>query len=225
MKLKDPNLLISLLALVISLATLGYTIAHDRAEQREDIAVGVQEVLGNYQTLVQRGIGPAQPARVAVAWEGLIANNGSVPVTIVGYELRQLTPAEVYYTGLDMGVTDVAGKRLDFPISVDPGKAVAFRIRTGVLVDSQTYNQIANQYPIGSSPRFGTLVKSLAQLGIDLYGNQVEYRELTPGSGTITGPPLDDPATVRPSYLLALRTTRRTVVRDVFSVYDLLGRW
>jgi hypothetical protein len=51
MKLKDPNLIISLLALVVSLATLAYTIAHDRAEQREDLAIGVQEVLGDYQRL------------------------------------------------------------------------------------------------------------------------------------------------------------------------------
>lgn len=225
MKLKDPNLIISLLALVVSLGTLGYTIAHDRAEQREDLAIGVQEALGDYQTIVQSGMGPAQPARVAVAWEGLIANNGSVPVTIVGYELRQVAPTEMWYTGLDMGVTDVAGNRLTFPLSIDPGKAVAFRVRTGVLVDSQTYNRIADQYPLGSKPEFRTLVKSLARLGIDLNGNPVQYREVAPGSAIIAGPSLEDSTTIRPSYMVALRTTRKTVVADVFSAYDLRGRW
>jgi hypothetical protein len=214
------TLSLSTAAILISVATFVYTVVQDQQEKAEVVSISVTQREGDYASEILRGLGDEWPMIVAVEWNGLIANNGSTPVSIVDYDLTRSPKrsALIMHSRMDLGLYTTDGRELELPFLLEPGHATPFRLRTGILADSIVSRTLSEEYKVGDHPPFRELWRNLARDSLDVWGNRVGFTEYSDSAYIFRGP---DPAEQKADpFILMLRTARGREIIASFAPYE-----
>ena len=206
----------AIVAVPLAVASLVYTIWTERAANEEDLVVSVTRAFNDYATQLQAWT--STTGTVSVYWDVLVSNNGRQDVSLVGYELLQVSDATVHstYTDMDQGLYSSSLGPADLPVVIPAGNSKRFYLRAGLLMDPVAYRMAKDAFPEGSVDSVVGLTNYLYSRGMDSYGNAVESP--VPGMFTV-------PAEGRreQTFLVTLSTARGTRVSDIVSWYAYSG--
>lgn len=213
------SLTISALALIVACASAVFSIHQDRRRETEAVVI---EFAVDRQTLGSQQLPLPGPASVGTLyWRGFIANNGSVPVSVVAYELYGVRQNLFTHSRMDQGLFDEEGRPLKFPFTVSPGSAVAVEMRTGWILTSEVVRALKTAFPTDTIVSRRDIDVHLARVGLDLFGNNAELKSYGDDTYTISAPGLS--GTLREAkYLISFRTARGNQFSSMFSSYGFL---
>lgn len=197
------NFGISLFALLVSLSSGIHTFIRDRRSDAEQLVVSATRRTESYATQVFRA-GPSV-AQVSLDWTLLIANNGTIPLSVTGYDIWGEAQNRYTHTRMDLGLFRPDGTLVKLPMSIEPGHAEGLVVRTGHWLPHEV-QQVATETLTGVSHlAFSELQKQFARRGFDIFGNRVAIKEWG-NEYTITGP--SSQSLKQPTFLLTIRTAR-----------------
>ncbi|MGI2329147.1 hypothetical protein [Planococcus sp. YIM B11945] len=174
-------LFISIISLLSSFITIGYTIYTDNERARENIYFAVNSNLqeGNFDTTLI-------PARlpdfeydgdilgvVPVNYEIILANNGENTVSIISYDLWQIdNQVPIQFSHLKNGIYE-KNDLLEFPLTIESGKSRKITIKVGIQVKDFVFKILEEEFGEGKPINFNTLETTLLSQNTDLFGNKV----------------------------------------------------
>jgi hypothetical protein len=74
------------------------------------------------------------------------------------------------------------GEAVDLPIVLEPGESRFLAIYVGMLVPGSVYEALSSSNNRKSATTVAEVTKVLGKLGLDLYGNRVDFTEFPDGS-------------------------------------------
>ena len=170
------TLILTMFAISISLASLGFTIYNNEQSKIEDLNIFTSRFLSDYKAeIIQQNISN-YPAVLPTWYECTLINEGEKPINIVGYQLQQISSPTVDYSNMNMGLFDRSGKQIEFPLNIKPQESNKLYLKVGLLINPKAFEILS-----GSISKNDTSVKELsfllAKKGMDLYGNPAECIE------------------------------------------------
>jgi hypothetical protein len=117
-------------------------------------------------------------------WKLQISNTGNQRVTIVIYKLCEGSePDSKFYSGIDGGMITNELNTVSLPLTVEARESKTLYLMIGILVPKVVFQALSSiQDPKKRTTDQSTMV--LGRLGIDLYGNTVDFKEF--GANTFT---------------------------------------
>ncbi len=208
----------SVLALALSAASAWYTVLRDRRQDTESLAVSINPERGDYETELLGFVGE-RPSQIVLNWHGFIANNGSIPVSIVSFDVWGVGKPNLFtHSHMNLGLFDSDGKQIVLPMVVEPGHATPIEIRTGVMLATAVEGILGTRFPIGQKVRYIEVLKHVARSGKDLFGNDIKYQEFGDNTYSFEGP--DPSRDVRqPVFLWSFSTARSNKFTFTSSFY------
>ena len=168
---------LALLAIVIAVASLTYTIWSDQKSEIEDLIIYTSRVHGDYETeIISFPAIQDLPAVLPVYYECTLVNNGKMPISIVNYDLQQIAEGYpiTYYSYMDGGLFDSSGKQLQLPLDIDSKKSYRFFVKVGVAVHPKAYELISKNFTSQKNISIKELTSYLARNRVDFYGNTID---------------------------------------------------
>lgn len=208
------SLILSVLALIVSVASFGYTVYVNEHSKVEDLSVYTSSYLSDYKTeIIQQNVS-GYPAVLPTIYECTLINEGEKPINIINYDLQQISSPIVYYSYMDMGLFDKERKQIDLPLNIKPHESYKFYLYVGLLIDPNAFKIINNSLVSKNEIKIMELNKLLAKNGMDIYGNPSNYTEI--GGGNIM--------TIAPNrsqqiFLINFLTSHHNTFSDSFSWY------
>lgn len=164
-----------LLAIVIAVASLAYTIGSDQKSEMEYLLIYTSRVHGDYETEIIPLSIPDLPAVLPVYYECIFVNNGKRPISIVDYDLQQIAEGyPIKYSYMDGRLFDSSGKQLQLPLDIDSKKSYRFFVKVGVAVHPKAYELISKNFTSQKKISIQELTSYLARNRVDFYGNTVD---------------------------------------------------
>lgn len=172
---------LSIAAIIVSLATFGFSIYSFFYPRIEQANVIVERVWDDYETQLIETDLPGIPAILPVYWKCLINNQGDRTISIIDYAVvaehsdardantkRSLNT----YSNLKLGLYENLQAEYKLPTVIEAGKSATFLIKIGIVLDERAYNLAKEKY---SKKTFSIKELSLflAEKGVDVYGNTV----------------------------------------------------
>jgi hypothetical protein len=200
----------AVLAIPISLFSVGYTIWSDRIRFREDLILNVTAVTEDYPTQLNEVPGTTPSGTLATYWSIIVANNSDRDVSIVEYDLQEIRGEgdKVRYPSLNQGLFTTYLSPLDLPLNIRAGNAMRFYLKVGLLMDTEAFGISKDFWQAGTVASLRRLVEYLTSKDFDIYGRlekRVLYEDLKKGSRR------------GQTFLVTLRTARRTGLQATFS--------
>lgn len=191
------SVIVALLSLIVSVrscysADSAVAVAENAlAEQKRQFSevqtekLDIQLVAQAYDPLQVTRINFREQGQVIVTpWKLLLSNTGQQKLSITGYELSEgKSVGARFYTGLNGGMYDELRQRInpsDTPIHLEPGDTRIFTLHIGLLVKSKVADVLWSNADTKTGFVAGPTL-SLAKAGLDLYGNEVEFKEYATG--------------------------------------------
>jgi hypothetical protein len=172
---QKATIMLSVLAIIISLMSFGYTIYTTEQSKREDLSVSTSICHADYKTeIIQQNIS-SYPAILPTWYECILVNNGDRPVNIVDYELQQVSGSIISYSGMNMGLFDKSGKQIEYPLTLKPHDSCAFHLKVGLLISPKAFEILKRNFTFENKTSMYNINSLLAKNGTDLYGNSAEY--------------------------------------------------
>ncbi len=166
---------LALLAIVIAVASLTYTIWSDQKSEIEDLIIYTARVHDDYETEIIPLPLQDLPAVLPVYYECILVNNGKMSISIVDYDLQQITEDyPIKYSYMDGGLFDSSGKQLQLPLDIDSKKSYRFFVKVGVAVHPKAYELISKNFTSQKKIPIKELTYHLARNRVDFYGNTVD---------------------------------------------------
>lgn len=165
----------ALLAIVIAVTSLAYTIWSDQKSEMEDLLIYTSRVHGDYETAIIPLSIPDLPAVLPVYYECVLVNNGKAPLSIVDYDLQQIAEGyPIKYSSMGGRLFDSSGKQLQLPLDIDSKKSYRFFVKVGVAVHPKAYELISKNFTSQNKISIQELTSYLARNRMDFYGNTVD---------------------------------------------------
>ncbi|SEN00861.1 hypothetical protein [Halomonas caseinilytica] len=119
---------------------------------------------------------------VQVPWELTISNTGSRQLSIKNYDLtRGDSPGTTFYSDIDGGLLTLGSQPVGYPIILKPGEMRKFLLFVGITVPDKVV-EILKGINEGDNIDREVATAALAKEGLDLYGNEVSYKEFEGGA-------------------------------------------
>ena len=117
-----------------------------------------------------------------VPWELTLSNTGNRKLSIVQYDVSMGPyPGAQFYSGIDGGMMGQDGEAVDLPIVLEPGESHFLAIYVGLLVPRSVYAALSSSNNRKSATTIFEAIKVLGKLGLDLYGNRINFTEFQMG--------------------------------------------
>lgn len=175
--------LTSILSLIVAIAAVVVPYIQYRQEQEESVSINVnlhnikeQVKLTKYNFVELGG------RVVQVPSELVISNTANRKLSIVSYSISTgETQNSQYYSGIDGGIYDDKGKKVQLPIILEPGDSKILQIYIGIVVPPKVFDILSTlklKPSLSSQQTFLTLARNK----LDIYGNRVEFEEYPGGA-------------------------------------------
>jgi len=173
------------ISLVIAIAAIAIPYKQQQEQfeevQREELSVNLNPYVSGVVRLTGNNLGPLGHV-VQIPWELTVSNTGSRQLSIANYELtRGDSPGATSYSGINGGLVTRDAKPVDFPFTLEPGEMRTFLLFVGITVSDKVFN-ILKGLGEGENLHRKEVTHALAKEGIDLYGNNVDYKEFEGGA-------------------------------------------
>ena len=181
------SLLIAIVAIYVSFSQqeTAQEIQQDQFDilQKENISIKLNPYVNGEIRLTEIHLGPIGYV-VQLPWKLTISNTCNRQLSIVEHFItRGETPISTQYSGIDGGLIDMNSNPVRYPISIEAGDSRTFYIFVGITVPEQIYNTL-----LSVKDKKNLTDRNVAQIlgrqGIDIYGNNVEYKEFDDKSYT-----------------------------------------
>jgi len=210
---------VSCVSLLISGASLAYTVLNNWRQTKEALLLHVEARSGSYQTEIL-GYEDAKSSVIVLDSTGVLENIGSVPVSVMDYQLYELRPSKGQYLLMDQGIHDQSGERLALPVALEPGHSVTFVVKTGISIPASASKVLSEEFPSGTKATLEVIAGCLLRHGMDLLGRPIRRVPYSDGSFGIR---FDDSDAPIPSFSLVLRTARGNRFEATFCPVQFLG--
>lgn len=142
---------------------------------------------------------------VQVPWVFTVSNTGHTKLSIVSYSIAEIKdPGVQSYSGLDGGATDRKNSPITFPVTLDSGESMAFRIHIGFLPTDNVQKILRKFYDKGGALDAHQTLIELAKMGMTLYGGTATLKQFDLGGLILT----IEPTSIAPVYRISFKTGR-----------------
>jgi len=182
------SLMISMIAILVSVVSVGYTIYLNEQSKIEDLSVFTSRYNANYKTQIIHDNNSVYPAILPTWYKCTLINKGYKPLVIVGYDLKQVPHdlktvssyfdmfySSASYSGMEMGLYDEDGKIVDFPIDMQPQSSRKFYLEVGLIMNQKAFETLHSNSSIKNETTIREVSRLLAKNGMDIYGNSATY--------------------------------------------------
>ena len=182
--------LVALGSFLISCASLFLSLYVLRLSHVERLTVEVYPFGSrDFATVVWRDT-PEQTGVVQVFWEALLSNTGDRRLSVVSYDVRDVTNGQnAVYNSLKGGLFDTRERPLSLPITLEPGESTLLLLKIGLLLHPRAVEVLQEAVPFGKPISRTDLQIALAKAGIDIYGNPIELTTYPGGKRFLIGAP------------------------------------
>lgn len=186
------SIVLSVLAILISLASFGYTIYKDMKDSSEQISIlnsgfGYDETLLYDSSGYMRGQGIIDGINYSIT----ISNNSKQKVSIVDYELfRQTNELTYSYCNIVKQIKDSDNKPISLPIVLDAGESVLVTYEINTLVSQKVNMLILEKFGVEAEIPKDELRNYLGENSLDIFGNTVKYTKFFDGNDSVV---IDEP--------------------------------
>jgi hypothetical protein len=124
---------IALFGLLVALAAVFVPYFQGEADKREHLTiVATPEGTGG---VIRLSADESKSRAVQIPWIVTLSNTGRTKLSVVSYRVAQLTHSAgvMLFPGLDGGASDRENKAVSFPLTLDAGESVSFRLHLGFV--------------------------------------------------------------------------------------------
>lgn len=185
---KSKPALTQIVIAIIMLSGFAYTIYTHMQSNTEDLTVSTLSYNSNYKAEII----PNNPA-IFIAWyKCTLTNKGDKPLVIIDYNLTQVPRvpfdeyySSIWYSDIDKGLFDETGKKVEFPINMQPQSSRKFTLKVGLIMNQKAFETLHNNSSLINDTTITGVNHFLAKNGMDIYGNTVinesyGYRVVSP---------------------------------------------
>lgn len=230
----------SLLAILISVLTFGWTIYQDLEKNKEEITINSFEP--SESSKISFSHGPKKNL-ITLEFGILLSNTSDNTISLIDHRLEQTTPFPLQkgfnypngYGGMDDGFFEANGTEVSMPFVIKSGESKLVYIKTAVITNDNAYKKINNVYKketgndLSSAQKltYSDLEYYQVKAETDIYGNnvkgntiQVSSEEKTYYHSTDTHDPYDtdDP---HPTFLLTFKSAKGNYFKEEYSQYKM----
>jgi len=119
-----------------------------------------------------------------------------------------------FYTGIDGGLVTPKSDPVDLPMTLEPGESRSLFVSIGIRVPSNVFEVLSGIDPGKRTTEQATI--ALGRKGLDLYGNQVDFKEID-GSYMLT---IEPDKQKSPRFWFKATTGRGNAFAASSSTYD-----
>ena len=208
-----PNVL-SVIAIIISVVSFGYTVLKDNWDSQERISItnssfSYNDTLSYDMAGAFRGQGLLDGMNYTV----ILSNNSKQKVSLVSYDLFQRgNNSRFQYGNMVEAVRDQKGQEILFPLSIDSGDSIALTFEINTLIPSDVNMLLMQKYGVSGEIPSEDIRTYLGENGCDVFGNDVNYTVYGDGSYIIE---IEAPSF--PAYDLEIQTSKETLVRAILT--------
>lgn len=213
-KQESISLIISILAIIVSIMSFAYTIHKDNLDNQELISItdssfSYDEMLSYDMSGGFRGQGVIDGLNYTI----ILANNSKQKISLVSYDIFQRGQSlRFQYSNMIKGIKDQKNQEITFPLSLDAGEAISLTFEVNTLIPSDINMLLLEKYGTSTEISSQELITYLGENSRDLFGNDVNYTPYGDGTYSIE---IDAPSF--PSYDLQLSTSKGTTVQTVLT--------
>lgn len=186
------SIVLSVLAILISFVSFGYTIYKDTKDSSEQISIlnsgfGYDETLLYDTSGYMRGQGIIDGINYSIT----ISNNSKQKVSIVDYELfRQTNELTYSYNNIVKQIKDSDNKPISLPIVLDAGESVLVTYEINTIVPQTVNMLLLEEFGVEGEISIDELRDYLGENSLDIFGNTVEYTKFFDGNYSLV---IDEP--------------------------------
>ncbi|PLT32521.1 hypothetical protein [Bacillus sp. V5-8f] len=186
----------SIIAIIISVLTLVWTIYQDFNKNKEEIIINSFTPENNTKLSFENF---ALGKLITLDYGILISNTGENTISLVDYKLKQTAEGApnrdnfypLDYSGLSQGFNEKNGKATDMPFIIKSGESKLVFIKTGIIVHKRIYEKINSVHKQETGKDLSS-VQNLTysdlkyyevKAGTDIYGNHVSGQVFQESSG------------------------------------------
>jgi hypothetical protein len=155
---------------------------------------------------------------VQIPWVVTLSNTGRTKLSVISYRVAQLMEGAgvSFFRGLDGGATDRTNKAVSFPLNLDAGESVSFRLHLGFVTNNEVAKALRSMFAADGPLDTHKTFLALAEKGLTIYGGKASMQKFDGGVTVILDPSAQLQA---PVYSLAFRTGRNQEFSTVISDY------
>ncbi|PFU61782.1 hypothetical protein COK90_11465 [Priestia megaterium] len=230
----------SLIALVISILTICWTIYQDLEKDKEEIIINSFEPSESSKISFSHGL---KKNLITLEFGILLSNTSDNTISLIDHRLEQITQFPLqkgftypnYYSGIDDGFFEANGTKASMPFVIKSGESKLVYIKTAVITNDNAYKKINNAYKketgndLSSAQKltYGELVYYEVKAATDIYGNKVKGNTIKDSSeektyyySTDTHDPYDtdDP---HPTFSLTFKSVKGNYFKEKYNQYKM----
>lgn len=209
-----PELIIAIIALILSMFSIGYTYFRDRENDSEIISLSytsygndVNSIVEDFQ-IADLGINGLLPMNYGI----IISNNSKKTISIVSSDVENITKKGMFsIPGQFEGIYSMELHKQQMPIVLNAGESKQYIIRIKLGLSTRVSEIIRKINPLPSNIEYKKISEALHKSNLDIYGNEGVTTK-------ISGAELTTFNNIKfPEYFLTLRTSNNKVFRFVIS--------
>lgn len=167
------NTFLGVIAILISLGALYFTFKAD-SDRSENILLSLNP-LRSHDTKITPPFYDKIPPYINTTWELVITNTSDRRTTILENELSIIKESKKNnYTGLNQGIYTFTGKKVDFPIDIDPGTSIKYKVLIGYEITKKSFDYFNKKFDISKNISMKSLKKAMCMRGQDFKDNNIE---------------------------------------------------
>ena len=205
----------AILGLVVALAAVILPYCQSEADRKENLTIVAKPEGRGGVIRVSRE--ESQSRTVQMPWIVTLSNTGRTKLSVVSYRIAQLTGTggAMFFPGLDGGALDRENKPISFPLTIDAGESVSFRLHLGFVPNEEIAKELKSMIAAGAPLDPVLTLLSLAEKGVTIYGGKASMHKEAGIIVTI------DPSSQQqvPIYKLTFQTGRNQEFSTVASDY------
>lgn len=211
---ENVAVIVAITSIVISMASLAFSIVVYRSSQVESMSVVASMARGGGEVRCRDFAGPAGVLQTPV--EVVLSNTGDRALSIIRYEVLEISMAGglSHYTHLDGG--PISSEVTSLPITLGAGESRRILLWIGLRPSAEARAIVLTEQLCERPLSRRRLLVVLGRESIDLYGNTVRLSEYDDAI-SLSGPNLADATHQR--FLLVFETGRGSKFTDTTSWY------
>lgn len=211
---KDWSLILSVIAIIISIISLGNDIYRHYIDNKEMIYTFTTGIYFD-ETITYDSVGGihGQGMISSCNYAIIISNNSKQTVSIVSDEIFQkMENSKIKYSRIVEKVINNEGEEVTFPITLNAGESILLTYKINVLIPSSINMLLLEKYGTEAEIVYKEMQAYLGNNGKDVFGNDIKYTEYADGNYIIEADTLNYPV-----YYLLFETARGNFIETILA--------
>ncbi|PEU52181.1 hypothetical protein CN395_27890 [Priestia megaterium] len=224
----------SLIALIVSVFTSGWTIVQDLQKNKEEITINSFEPSPSSKILFNHSFKKKQ---ITLEFGILLSNTSDNTISLIDHRLEQTTPFPLQkgfnypneYSGMDDGFFEANGTEISMPFVIKSGESKLVYIKTAVITNDNAYKKINNVYKketgndLSSAQNltYSDLEYYQVKAETDIYGNKVAGNAIQDSSGGEIYYSSTDTHDPHPTFSLTFKSAKGNYFKEEYNQYKM----